>query len=284
MPDPADPVAASYTHGYGAAVLDSHRARTAQNSAAHLVPHLRPGQRLLDVGSGAGTITADLARIVGPDGVTALEVSEESAELTRAELARQGLGAVQVLVGDAQALPLADDSVDVVHAHQVLQHLPRPVAAIAEARRVTRPGGTIALRDSDYEGFRWFPEEPAIDRWLALYLRAARANGGTPDAGRRLLAWAHEAGLEDVTPSSSTWLHATPEARAAWAGTLAGRLTSGPFSQQLEREGWADAAERERIAAGIRTWAEHPDGWFSLLHGEVIARVQAEGDPRPTDR
>ncbi|APX33382.1 ubiquinone biosynthesis methyltransferase UbiE [Brachybacterium sp. P6-10-X1] len=275
MPGHADTSdrAPAYTHGYGAAVLDSHRARTAQNSAAHLLPLLRPGQQLLDVGSGAGTITADLARIVGPQNVTALEVSEQSAEITRAELVRQGLGAVRVLVGDAQALPLADDSVDVVHAHQVLQHLPQPVAAIAEARRVTRPGGVIALRDSDYEGFRWYPEVPAIDRWLALYLRAARANGGTPDAGRRLLAWAHEAGVEDVASGSSTWLYATPETRAAWAETLAGRLTAGPFAQQLEREQWADAAEREAIAAEVLAWAEDPDGWFSLLHGEVLARV-----------
>src|SRR5699024_6657341 len=69
----------AYTHGYGAAVLKSHRARTAENSAAHLLPHLRPGMELLDVGSGAGTITAGLARLVGPAHVTALEVSEEAA-------------------------------------------------------------------------------------------------------------------------------------------------------------------------------------------------------------
>src|SRR5699024_2685676 len=241
MPDAADTPAgapAAYTHGYGAAVLDSHRARTAGNSAAHLLPHLRPGQRLLDVGSGAGTITADLARIVGPEHVTALEVSERSAEITRAELARQGLGAVQVRVGDAQALPLADDSVDVVHAHQVLQHLPHPGAAIADARRVTRRGGSVGLRDRAYGGLRSDP--------------AARANGGCPDAGRRLLAWAHEAGLEDVTAGASTWLYATPATRADWARTLAGRLTTGPFAQQLEREGWADADERERLAADIR--------------------------------
>ena len=101
-------------------------------------------------------------------------------------------GDAHSLVGDAQALELADGSVDVVHAHQVLQHLPRPVAALAEFRRVARPGGIVAVRDSDYEGFRWFPEVSGIDRWLELYLRAARANGGTPDAGRRLLGH-HEA-------------------------------------------------------------------------------------------
>ena len=262
-----------YSHGYGAPVLTSHRARTAANSAAHLLPQLRPGQRLLDVGSGAGTITADLARAVGPENVMALEVEEESAALTRAELARQGLEQVRVLVGDAHAMPLEDGTVDVVHAHQVLQHVADPVRVLAEMRRVARPGGLIAVRDSDYEGFRWWPETPAFDRWLALYLRAARANGGTPDAGRRLLAWAHEAGLEDVVPGSSTWLHATPESRTAWAASWSGRLTSAPLAAQLEREGWADAAEREEIAAAFRTWSEDPDGWFSLLHGEILARV-----------
>lgn len=266
-------VETTYTHGYGAAVLDSHRTRTAENSAAHLLPHLRPGRRLLDVGSGAGTITAGLARLVGPENVTALEVSEESAAITRAELARQGIEGTQVVVGDAHDLDLPADSFDVVHAHQVLQHLSAPVTALAELRRVTRPGGIVAVRDSDYEGFRWFPESPDLDRWLALYLRAARANGGTPDAGRRLLAWAHEAGFEDVTPGASTWLYATPEARTAWAATCAGRLTAGPFAEQLEREGWATAGEREALADGFRTWAEDPDGWFALLHGEIIARA-----------
>ena len=53
-----------YTHGHGEPVLRSHTWRTVENSAAYLLPHLRTGMRLLDVGSGAGTITAGLARIV----------------------------------------------------------------------------------------------------------------------------------------------------------------------------------------------------------------------------
>ena len=262
-----------YTHGYDAAVLDSHRHRTAQNSAAHLLPHLRRGMRLLDVGSGAGTITADLARIVGAGQLVALEVGEEAAAITRAELERQGLGDVEVRVGDAQELPFEGGSFDVVHAHQVLQHLPDPVRALSQFRRVTRPGGIVAVRDSDYEGFRWWPEQPSLDRWLEIYLRAARANGGTPDAGRRLLAWAHEAGFEEVSPGASTWLHATPGARRAWAATCAGRLTCGPFAEQLERESWASAEERAVLAGDFHRWAEDPDGWFSVLHGEIIARA-----------
>ena len=62
------PVTARYTHGHSESVLRSHRNRTAANSAAYLLPHLHPGQRLLDVGSGPGTITADLAGLVARRG------------------------------------------------------------------------------------------------------------------------------------------------------------------------------------------------------------------------
>ncbi|MGO1926237.1 MAG: methyltransferase domain-containing protein [Brachybacterium tyrofermentans] len=218
-------------------------------------------------------MTADLARIVGAEQVIALDVGEGSAAITRAELERQGLGDVEVSVGDAHELPFEGGSFDVVHAHQVLQHLPDPVRALSQFRRVTRPGGIVAVRDSDYEGFRWWPERPSVDRWLELYLRAVRANGGTPDAGRRLLAWAHEAGFEEVSPGASTWLHATPGSRRAWAATCAGRLASGPFAEQLERESWANAEERAALAEDFHRWAEDPDGWFSVLHGEIIARA-----------
>src|SRR5699024_9938327 len=193
----------AYTHGYSDAVLGSHRHRTAENSAAHLLPRLRAGMRLLDVGSGAGTITADLARLVGPEHLTALEVSEQAAAITRAELRRQDLPQVRIVVGDAHDLPFASAEFDVVHAHQVLQHVTNPAGVLGEARRVLRPGGIASIRESDYEGFRWYPDSAGLTRWRQLYLRAARANGGTPDAGRRLLAWAHQAGFTEVTPSAS---------------------------------------------------------------------------------
>lgn len=265
---------ARYTHGYGDAVLRGHRRRTAENSAAHLLPHLRDGMRLLDVGSGAGTITADLARLVGPGNVIAVEVSGTAAELTRQELRRQGLPEVEVVVADAHDLPFAESAFDVVHAHQVLQHVADPVQVLASMRRVTRPGGIIAARDADYPGFRWWPDAPALDRWLALVVRAARANGGAPDAGRRLLAWAHAAGLEDVTAGASVWCHATAEDRAWWAASWAGRISSGTLAEQILAAGWADRAELDELAAAWTAWAEDPDGWFTVPHGEILARVR----------
>ena len=102
---------------------------------------------------------------------------------------------VSFRVADGMALPFGDGTFDVVHAHQVLQHVPDPVGMLREMRRVTRPGGIVAARDSDYAAFTWYPAVPALDEWLALYQRVARASGGEPDAGRSLLAWAHAAGF-----------------------------------------------------------------------------------------
>ena len=101
-------------------------------------------------------------------------------------------------------------SFDVVHAHQVLQHVVDPVGMLREMRRVCRPGGVVAARDGDYAAFTWFPRLPELDEWQALYQRVARSNGGEPDAGRRLLSWALAAGFTDVTPTAATWLFATP--------------------------------------------------------------------------
>lgn len=261
----------SYTHGHAEAVLRSHRWRTAANSAAYVLPHLHDGQRLLDVGSGPGTITADLARLVHE--VVALEVDEQAADLTRAELARQGVDNATVVVGDVHDLDLADDEFDVVHAHQVLQHVADPVGALREMMRVTRPGGVVAARDSDYGHFSWHPASPGLARWLELYDAAARANGGEPDAGRRLLAWAHAAGASDVVAGSSTWCFADPEDRAWWGGLWADRVTDTALARQLLDEGRASRDELAEVADAWRRWAGDPDGWFSVLHGEILIRA-----------
>jgi SAM-dependent methyltransferase len=260
-----------YTHGHAESVLRSHRARTAANSAAYLLPRLRSTDRLLDVGSGPGTITADLARLVRE--VVAVEATEEAAALTRAELERQGIANADVRVGDVQSLQLPDEDFDVAHAHQVLQHVADPVAALREMARVTRSGGVVAVRDSDYAAFAWYPRLSGLDRWLELYQAAARANGGEPDAGRHLLAWAHAAGLVHVEATASSWCFATPETRDWWGGMWAERITGTALTEQLLLEGLATPDELEDVARAWRAWAADPDGWIAVPHGEIVAEV-----------
>ncbi|HEX3828832.1 MAG TPA: methyltransferase domain-containing protein [Sporichthyaceae bacterium] len=261
----------TYTHGHHESVLRSHRWRTAENSAAYLLPHLRPDARLLDVGSGPGTITLDLAERVGH--VTALEHTAQALDLTRAEAARRGRADLEFVVGDVHELPFDDAEFDVVHAHQVLQHVADPVVALREMRRVTGPGGLVAVRDSDYAAKGWYPRLPELDRWMALYQRCARANGGEPDAGRHLLAWAHAAGLNDVTPSAAVWCFAMPETREYWGGMWADRIVDSALATQAVESGYATSDDLRAISAAWRSWTAAPDGWFVVVHGEVLARV-----------
>jgi SAM-dependent methyltransferase len=267
------PDTATYTHGHAESVLRSHRTRTAENSAAYLLPHLRPGLSLLDIGSGPGTITVDLAERVAPGPVTAVEVTEAALAVTRAELERRGCTSARLVTGDIHDLPFPSGSFDVVHAHQVLQHVADPVAALREMVRVCRPGGVVAVRDGDYSGFTWYPELPGLDRWRELYQSAARANGGEPNAGRRLLAWAHAGGITDVSATSSTWCYADPTSREAWGGTWADRIAGSAITEQLLTSGLGTQEDIDAIAAAWREWAAHPDGWISVLHGELLIRV-----------
>lgn len=263
---------ATYTHGHHESVLRSHRWRTAANSAAYLLPHLAAGDDLLDVGCGPATITADLAEVVSPGRVTALEQTDEAIALAREELARRGVDA-DLVVGDAHALDLPDDSFDVVHAHQVLQHVGDPVAVLREMRRVTRPGGLVAVRDSDYAAFAWYPRLPGLDAWLRVYQEVARHHGGEPDAGRRLHVWARGAGLGEVSATADVWCFAETADRAWWGGMWADRVLASRFAETALGIGAATRAELEEIAATWRRWAEHEDGWFLVPHGQVLARA-----------
>ena len=262
-----------YVHGHHESVLRSHRWRTAANSAAYLLPHLHPGLQLLDVGCGPGTITIDLAARVAPGDVIGIDAAGSPLEAARVDAAAADVGNVTFQVADAMALPFEDASFDVVHAHQVLQHVPDPVGMLREMRRVCRPGGLIAARDSDYAAMTWHPAEPALTEWLALYEVTARASGGEPDAGRRLLAWAHQAGLTDVAASASAWCFATDGDRAWWGGLWSDRATKSTFAEQALAHGLADQADLDRIAAAWRRWSVEPDGWFAILHGEILCRV-----------
>lgn len=263
---------AFYTHGHHESVLRSHRWRTAENSAAYLLPHLRATDTLLDVGAGPGTISADLAGSVSR--LTATEVGPAELGLARATASERQVANVDFEVADVHALPFADDTFDVTHAHQVLQHVGDPIQALREMARVTRPGGIIAARDSDYAAFCWWPRRPELDEWMALYQAAARANGGEPDAGRRLLSWAHHAGLHDVTATSSTWCFATPDDREWWGGMWADRIRDSAMARQVIDTELAGVDDLRRISDGWRRWVEAEDGWFSILHGEILCRVK----------
>lgn len=262
-----------YTHGHQDSVLRSHRWRTAENSAAYLLPLLEPGMSLLDVGCGPGTLTADLAMRVSPGPVLGVDVDAGVIDEARGHAETLRPRNLSFIRGDFRTLGLPPGSFDVVHAHQMLQHLRDPVGALEEMGRLARPGAVIAVRDCDYSATMWAPEEEGLARWLRLYLAVTRRNGAEANAGRWLLHWAHKAGLRSASYTTSTWTFSSPEDRQWWGGLWADRVVGSTFAEQAVGYGLATPDELVRISDGWRAWAAQPDGIFVLVHGEVIARV-----------
>jgi SAM-dependent methyltransferase len=263
----------TYLHGHHDSVLRSHRWRTAENSAGYLLARLQAADRVLDVGCGPGTITVGLAARVPQGEVLGIDAAGDVLEDARQEARGQGRANVRFETGDVYHLAFGDASFDVVHAHQVLQHLGDPVAALAEMRRVCRPGGLVAARDSDYGGMLWFPDDPGLSEWRLLYQQVARAVGGEPDAGRRMLSWALAAGFADVEPSASAWCYAAPADRSWWGSLWAERLTESPFGDRAIEHGLATRQDLERLADAWLRWAASDDGWFLIPHGEILCHV-----------
>ena len=262
-----------YTHGHHESVLRVHEWRTVENSASYLVPHLAEGMRVLDVGCGPGTISIDLARRVRPGRVVGIDAASEVVERATGLAASEGVRNVEFRTGDAYRLEFADASFDVVHAHQVLQHLARPVDAMREFRRVLKPGGLLAARDVDYGGVIWSPESDELARWLVLNEAICAWNGGDGHAGRLLKRWAREAGFADVTASGSAWVFSSDRDREWWGGAWAERAVRSTFAAHAIESGHSSRAELERISAAWRAWTADPDAWFLMPHGEIIARA-----------
>lgn len=260
----------TYTHGHTEPVLRSHRTRNVDNSARYLLSHLIAGRSLLDVGCGPGSLTTDLARRLAPGRVVGVDSEPAVLAEARRAAAESGVGNVEFHESDAYTLPYDDGSFDIVHAHQLLQHLEHPERALEEMRRVARSGGIVAARDVDFGTFIVFPSEPFLDRWLTMYKAVHSANGGEPEAGRRLRSWARAAGLEEVTSSASAWSYATEDERSHWAEMWADRTTETVLGSRARDLGLASEGDLVEMAAAWRRWQLAPDGWAAVMHGEIV--------------
>ncbi len=258
-----------YAHGHHESVLRSHTWRTVENSAQYLAAHLGSGQRILDVGCGPGSLTADIAAHAPGCELVAIDASAD----VIAKAQRDHGDVASFATGDIYALDAPDGHFDIVHAHQVLQHLDDPVAALREMRRVTKPGGIVAARDADYAGMTWAPVSPPLTRWMEIYQAMTASNGHDANAGRHLLGMAQDAGFTEIETTASIWCFATPESREWWANIWADRVRQSGYRDHALAQELAEPDELEAIAAAWHAWATADDAVFFVPHGEIIARA-----------
>lgn len=205
---------------------------------------LDTGARVLDVGCGTGEDVVAVADRVGESGaVVGVDASEEMVAAARERHA--GETRVSFRVADAEALPFDDGAFDAARADRVLQHLERPEHALSELRRVTRPGGRVAVVDSDWGTLTVDAAAEVADlsdRLSAPTWGCAR-NGRI---GRRLRRLAVAAGLSDVDVEAGTLVLTHFDAADEVLG-LRGRvdrMTAAGELSTAERDRWLDALRR----------------------------------------
>lgn len=239
---------------------------------------LAGGEAVLDVGSGLGQFTRDMARAAGSRGrVVGIERDpKQLAGAKRLAEADHEPDLVEWRKGEALALPLKKAEwgrFDVAHARFVLEHVTEPEKVVAQMVRAVRRGGRIALSDDDHQVLRLWPEPSGLAELWQAYIRVYDRLGCDPFIGRRLVALLHEAGAR---PVRNHWVFfgscaGRPEfpalvrnmigvietARAAITGPLA--LSPRQFDDTLR---------------GVRRWGRRPDAaiWYALAWAEGVRR------------
>ena len=252
--------------------------RSAERDAAFLLPFLEAGQMLLDCGCGPGQITVGLSRAVNPGRGTGIDLDAAVLDQARRSATDAGVANVEYREASAVALPFPDESFDVVYFHALLCHLPAPRDALAEARRVLKRGGLIAVSEPDISSFQIATDDPACLRVVDLLAAGSRAAGGDPDIGRRLRPLLDSAGFSPTVGSMSVHSHGDPESAPNKAGAWAGLASGSTLAVNAIAQGLFSAAELEETAAALRKYAERPDAMLAEIWGEALGWKDGPAD------
>jgi ubiquinone/menaquinone biosynthesis C-methylase UbiE len=244
--------------------------RTAEHQAAFVLPYLRPGMDLLDVGCGPGTITLGLAQAVTPGHVIGVDHDPLHIEAARALAAEQGMTNLDFEAGNVLSLPYEDNSFDVAFENDLLTHLSKDaVRGAREVYRVLKPGGFFAARDVDVESVVWGHASDSIKLLDQLFIKWHNARGSDITLGKQLPQILREAGFTSTLKSVSADIKGDPQATRSHA-EITVNLLEGPFGRAILENGWADQPTVDRLKESIQEWGEHPDAFFANVHVEVI--------------
>ena len=234
-----------YTPGHTPNAVDFMSRRTLDSHGAFFIPLLTDGISVLDCGSGPGTITCDIAKRTPNGQVVGVDSDATQVSLAAETSRTRDLKNVEFRSASAYDLPFPDKSFDAVFSHALFEHLGDPGRAIAEFRRVLRPGGNVGLCSPDWGGFLLAPPSTELSAAIARYERLSIDNGGDPYVGRKLALLLEKGGFEAIAMQARFEVY---ESRSFIGEYLALQL---------------DNAGATRHAATLLEWAGAPNGMFA---------------------
>ena len=262
----------SYTMGYSEEFRQLLDRRSARSHAAHLLPLLEPGMRVLDFGCGPGTISVGLASAVDPGEFHGIDMEKSQIDLARSAARAGGHDNAAFQVGDVTELPFEDNYFDVAHCHALLMHVPDTDRVLSEVRRVLRPGGILCSREVIVESSFLEPSsEHTLAAW-ATFTGLVTANGGHPQMGKQLKSKFLAAGFRDIRVSSSFDLFGTPEDVAFLHAFIADWFYSPRVMETVTKCGLATRQQFEEWRSDHYRWRDEAGAVGALAFGEAIAR------------
>jgi protein-L-isoaspartate O-methyltransferase len=262
----------AYVHGY-----HQRENERLQDQAGTLVDLLHAdtaypgGSTVLEVGCGVGAQTVTLAQRSPGARFTSVDLSADSIAEARRRVDLAGLANVELRQADVFALPFDAESFDHVFVCFVLEHLSRPVAALAILKGLLRPGGTITVIEGDHGSTYFHPDSPAAHAAIRCLVEVQREAGGNALIGRQLYPLMVEAGFDAVAVSP----------RMVYVDSSRPDLVDGftrkTFTAMVEGiRGSATAAgliEPERFDAGVRALhrTTEADGVFCYTFFKAVA-------------
>jgi ubiquinone/menaquinone biosynthesis C-methylase UbiE len=189
MPEPASETR-QYALGHSPQELDrlSMQAKLLEPFTRRLFEDsgIRPGMRVLDVGSGAGDVAFLLREIVGQDGrVVGTDRAPEAIQRARERATALGYSNVEFVQGDPVDMAF-HEPVDALAGRFVLMYYSSPSEALSRLVRHVRPGGIVAFQESDNTGARTFPPQALFERLFELMVKALEFSGAEPRMALKL--------------------------------------------------------------------------------------------------